>query len=351
MDGSAQLAHQPAHQTTHLIEPPRAYGGRTRGRESSLLAFASLREHGLIEPGPVVLLGDDSSRRFAQAHGVAWDHSITPRAGRIGVSWRAIQRDVAHAGSIRCWSRDALRVVAGVLPRKKAVDVRATLLGSPRGAWDRRAVSRLADRLTMIDVFDASDADAWRRAGVRPDRIRVHDAGGACAPSRGTRITLPGTRPGQLVLTTLTDHPREADARRFSFLLAILSVGEYACIGLCPSGARHMEAGRRYHRLLGNRHGFQVSDRPTIELLAAADMCVWPDPTQLDAPRGARSLLRATAERFGVTIIDPPEYANPAGPTPPEMVRPALRLFETPKSGHPTPAPPTPPTALAGNAS
>ncbi len=318
-------------ETIHLIEPPRLFGGADRGRESSLVAFSLLRARGLVEPGPVVVVGDASSFAAARAHGIEHDARLVPPAGRPGLCWRAIRRLTARSATVRCWSPAMLRVAAAATPSR--VRVRATLVSGSASAWDRRAVARLGDRLERVDVFDPADAAAWSETGVPADSIHTHQPEQADLPPPGARVRLKDQSEGELVLTMLADHPREADARRFSFLLAILSVGEYACVGLSPAGARHMEAGRRYHRNLGNPHAFQVSDRPMIELLRAADMCVWPDPTRRDGPRGARRLLEALAARHGVTIIDPPEYADPAGPTPPEMVRPALRLFERGREG------------------
>ncbi|MEZ6242861.1 MAG: hypothetical protein R3B57_07430 [Phycisphaerales bacterium] len=318
-----------ASSVVHLLEPPRARGGRDRGRESSLLAFAHHRHAGLVEPGRVVLLGDQMSREAALAHGLAWDRVLTPVAGRLGPSWPAIRREIAGAKLVRCWSVGALRMVGALAGLSRVGGVRATLLEAPRGARDRRMITRLGARLDRVDVFDEQDGAAWREVGVPSERVHVHDpADTPPLPSWTTqRIEITGRRPGQLVLTTLGDHPGDSDARRLSFLLAILSVGDYVALGLCPAGAHDLEAGRRYHRMLGERFDFQISSRPTIELLRAADVCVWPDPTEREPARGARALLRAAADRLGVEIIDPPEYANPAGPTPPEMVRPALRLF------------------------
>lgn len=319
----------PSTPAIHLLEPPRAMGGRDRGRESSLLGFALLRTLDLLEPGHVVLLGDAKSREAARAHAIAWDRAVTPVAGRLGAGWPAIRREIAGAALVRCWSIGALRVVGAIAGAARLGRIRATLVEAPRGVWDRRVVRLLGSRLDRLDVFDGADADAWRAAGVPADRVHAHEPGdlelSGGSPRAFARPT--SAPPGRPLLTTLGDHPMESDARRLSFLLAIMSVGEYAAVALCPEGARNLDAGRRYHRLLGERYGFALSDRPTVDLLRAADVCVWPDPTERSPARGARALWRAAADRLGVEIIDPPEYANPSGPTPPEMVRPALRLF------------------------
>ncbi len=315
---------KPSGTTLHLLEPPRAAG---RGRESSLFAWSELRRLGRVEPGPVVLVGDGMSARWAAAHGIEPDARLTPPAGRSGLLWprlRRLARDV-RPDAIRCWSPDLLRACA-LAPGLHGTELRGTVVEGPN-ARDRRLRGRLR-RATVIETFDERDAEDWRSLGLT---VRTVELGDSPAPTpsddRAALQAQIGVSSDELLLGTLFDHPADTDARRFSFLLAILAVSEHDAVGVVPSGARRIEAGRRYARVINREYRVLESDAPLIEQLRALDACVIPDPTRR-LPRGADLLLRRAAARAGVRAYERPAYLGVSGPTAPEMIRPMLDVLE-----------------------
>jgi hypothetical protein len=180
----------------------------------------------------------------------------------------------------------------------------------------------------VIETFDERDAEDWRSLGLT---VRTVELGDSPAPTpsddRAALQAQIGVSSDELLLGTLFDHPADTDARRFSFLLAILAVSEHDAVGVVPSGARRIEAGRRYARVINREYRVLESDAPLIEQLRALDACVIPDPTRR-LPRGADLLLRRAAARAGVRAYERPAYLGVSGPTAPEMIRPMLDVLE-----------------------
>ncbi len=314
-------------ETLHLIEAPRASGG---GRESSLFAWNIQRSAGLIEPGAVTLIGDSMSERWMRAHGIVWDARIAPPTGRIALAWSPLVRLIRsrRPGSVRCWSLPTLRL-ASALARVHGAPIRATLVEAPGG--DEKLIRRAAARVESIDVFDDEDASAWRGLGVEC-RVAGIDASApdlAEAQDQARRRLQRGLGVGEseLLLGTLFDHPSDTDFRRLSFLLCILAVSEHRTVGLAPAGARLIEAGRRYARVINRDYRLLFSGQPLIEQLRVLDACVIPDPTRRQA-RGSRRVLEHAAACAGVRAYERPEYTEVSGPTPPDMIRPMLEVLE-----------------------
>ena len=209
--------------------------------------------------------------------------------------------------------------------------VRATLVEAPSGS--ERLIRRTAGRIERVECFDDQDASAWRALGLDVQTLELP------APQRQTPPGDPRRDARErfnhdhrldasaMLLGTLFDHPRETDARRFSFLLAILAVSEHQTTGLAPVGARHVEAARRYARTINREYRLLFSGSPLIDQLRALDACVIPDPTRPQA-RGARRVLEHAARQHGVRAFERPAFAGLSGPTPPEMIRPMLDVLE-----------------------
>ena len=311
----------------HLLEPPRASGG---GRESSLIAWNLRHDAWGGGPGRTLLLGDAMSERWARAHAIGWTRRITPPSGRLALTWSVVLRLIRDQRPevIHCWSLPSLRL-ACALSRLHRASIRATLVEAPAGA--ERVIRASLGRIEGIETFDEADAEDWRRLGADARTVEIpaphRETGSADDGRHGAFAPEPNADPSALRLGTLFDHPNETDARRLSFLLAILAVSEHDAVGLMPSGARHVEAGRRYARAINRDYRMLLSDRPLIEQLRVLDACVIPDPTR-SQPRGARRLLEHAAQAAGVRAFDRPEYSGISGPTPPEMIRPMLDVLE-----------------------
>eukprot|EP00913_Durusdinium_trenchii_P006282 g5894.t1 len=327
LKGEAELAARLGQAMAQLFynhDAPRASGG---GRESSLFAWNLMRGLGRVEPGAVLLVGDAMSRRWMRAHGIAFDACVAPTGGRVALAWPSVLRAIRRRrpGAIRCWSAPTLRLASG-LARFHRAAILGTLVEGP--CERERVILGAKHRIESLDVFDDQDAQAWRRHGLSAETVDLPEPSPAPGDTERRRLQRGlGVAETDLLLGTLLDHPSETDVRRLSFLLAILAVSERSVVGLAPEGGRLVEAGRRYARVINRDYRLLFTDRPLIDQLRVLDACVIPDPTRGQA-RGARRVLEHAAAGAGVRAYERPEYAQPGGPTPPEMIRPMLDVLE-----------------------
>jgi len=293
----------------HVIAPPAptvSPRGRATDAACVLLADALSQER---EPPRVVCLGPRSAERSLAAFGINIEAALPTRHGPLRPGKTRLARLLADAREVHAWGLDA--TLATLAASRPDATIHAHVDDAPPAAIPRRALANAAS----FSVYDTEDAEAWLRAGIPGDHLRVIDPK-PVAPAddrRRLRAAL-GIHPDAVVLAALQDPGSTLDARRFVFRIGFLELLNRPTVALFPSTARRLAAARRFRSAASLRFRMLITDAPIAAVLPACDALAPLDPQPgLPAPaRGAGNIVAAHAIRLGVPVAHPIRSAEPA---------------------------------------
>ncbi|MFN7020061.1 MAG: hypothetical protein ACK4WH_01875 [Phycisphaerales bacterium] len=273
----------------------------------------------------VIAIGSARGIAPALSLGLSPDDVITPMGGPAELSARRLRRLVAARSSrgfaigsadlLQCWSVATLglaRLAFSGGPRRVGALLRhpahapATLLSDAR-----RSLALVGARLWC---FDRSTRAGWAGAAslLRGDRfseqqIRLLPPPASVRIEPADRAQLRarlGIREDQIAVGLVACPPRQADARRFAFVLGLLYTTGASVSGLVPRGVVNLARASRFVRLHGHGWGFQSSDLPLPTMLSACDLAVWDAPPDRPSDSGTSgSVGLAIAMSLGLPTV------------------------------------------------
>lgn len=284
-------APNPDTPTLHLVAPPSLEPSATRAPGRLIPALLARDTPTRSNNTQLVTIGDQSSKRAAQALGLIPDLHITAPLAKPVLAKRMILSRTKPFDRIICYS-DELAHLASTL--KAPVELIST---------NPETLLTLPPNITVLRTLTQDDHDTWtqRRASPRLDET-LADQLALPTPNPTTRATLRRALDiddHTIVLAAAADAPHDVNAREFAFLLGLLAVSGYQTVGLIPRAASNLHQAVRHHNALSKPFRLIQSTRPLPELLPMIDACILGG-----APTSASTrLLESLCESAGPRVL------------------------------------------------
>ena len=244
---------------------------------------------GLTPRGRVVLIGDDSSERSAQAIGLKHHHRFAPPLGQINMLARPIRKLAKQSDRVICWDDELTPLLRGIPCPVDLISTRPDL-----------ATRRVSSRI-HVRVFERPDRTVWesRNNQAELDSVLNRLTLDPIIPVQSYSRSSIGIDRESISIGFLADRPSDIDARAVGFLMGLLDVSGFNLTAVVPHGASHLTAARRHHHGLGNHFRFLIAHDPIITMLPIFDVLIHPCYNGT----GASTLIEQLCENLDTPVL------------------------------------------------
>jgi hypothetical protein len=259
------------------------------GRTLPAYMCAHAIAQGYTPRGRVLLIGDDSSGRAANAIGLTFDQRLTPPLGKLDLMARTVRKMAREFDRVVCWDDELTPLLRGMPCPVDLISTRPDL-----------ATRRVSTRV-HVRVFEREDRTAWesRNTQAELDSVLHRLIQDPAMPKQDSSRAALGIEPGSICVGIIADRPSDIDARSIGFLMGLLNVAGFELTAVAPHGSSHLVAARRHHHGLGNHFRFMVAQDPIITMLPVFDLLIHP----CYDGSGASSLIERLCENLETPVL------------------------------------------------